>query len=78
VITAEAPRAGPGGHYSPSGRLLFDGRHPDANGNAAMRIVQSTTAEPVPPLVGQPRTSWAVWVERKTSTQLIRAPGAPG
>lgn len=29
-------------------RLLFDDRHPDANGNATMRIVQSTTDEPMP------------------------------
>jgi hypothetical protein len=29
-------------------RLLFENRHPDANGNATMRIVQSTTDEPMP------------------------------
>jgi beta-xylosidase len=29
-------------------RLLFDDRHPDPNGDATMRIVQSTTDEPMP------------------------------
>jgi beta-xylosidase len=29
-------------------RLLFEDRHPDAGGNATMRIVQSTTDEPMP------------------------------
>jgi beta-xylosidase len=29
-------------------RLLFDDRHPDANGDAGLRIVQSTTDEPIP------------------------------
>jgi hypothetical protein len=29
-------------------RLLFDQRHPDANGDATLRIVQSTTDQPIP------------------------------